>query len=130
MTRDPELDEYFTLHEDSRIISYIPPENCSPSIKSFLELGSIEIKLIDKFFNEYNYETEVDIKDPICELPSFPEAPKSMILSKTEFSYTIMNGEKHFKFDKFTTNNTCCDMEYTYQVNNNVGQAMVTKFDS
>ena len=81
----------------------------------------------DKYL-ELDEPFNVRILDP-CLSPRSLTAP-DMLLNDLVFEYTMMTPSVELNFPVFTPDPAWCDVQYSYQVNNRQGFAMVQSWDA
>ena len=81
----------------------------------------------DKYL-ELDEPFNVRILDP-CQSPRSLTAP-DMLLNDLVFEYTMMTPSDELTFTVFTPDPAWCDVQYSYQVNNRQGFAMVQNWDA
>ena len=124
---DLELAEYFEIRDNFTKLAYDANNACNSSLKSFLALELIQIKLIDNYAREYVYDLKVDVKNSFCEKSNTLRVPAA--LNNLVLHYTLTTAFE-FTFPSFISGSLCCDVNYSYRVNHRNGWSLVKKWDS
>ena len=88
----------------------------------------IQVKLLDNFDDQYNYDLDLEFTWPSCDSPRSPLVPEN--LDGSVITYTLTRSSEDFIFPEFIAGPGCCEINYDYQVIDEKGEQIVKNLDS